>query len=147
MLGFGLVLLVLAALPFTMGLFFQTFVTEILIWVLFALSFDLIFGYTGLLSFGQALFFGVGGYTVGILILKLGWSTGTGFLFSIFVPMIFAWFVGYFSVRLTGIHFVIITLIFALIGSTIGETWSVGYRRGRWPGFSGHPDPLRPVPG
>jgi branched-chain amino acid transport system permease protein len=38
--------------------------------------------------------------------------------------MVFAGFVGYFSVKLTGIHFVIITLIFALIGSTIGETWS-----------------------
>jgi branched-chain amino acid transport system permease protein len=121
---FGLILLALAVLPYTMDLFFQTFITEILIWVLFALSFDLIFGYTGLLSFGQALFFGVGGYTVAILVLKLGWSTGNGLLLSIIVPMIFAVFVGYFSVKLTGIHFVIITLIFALIGSTIGETWS-----------------------
>jgi branched-chain amino acid transport system permease protein len=46
------------------------------------------------------------------------------FLLSIIVPILFAWFVGYFSVKLTGIHFVIITLIFALMGSTIGETWT-----------------------
>ena len=121
---FGLLVLILAILPFFMELFFQSFITEILIWVLFAISFDLIFGYTGLLSFGQALFFGVGGYTIAILIIKLGWSAGNSLLFAILVPVIFAWFVGYFSVKLTGIHFVIITLIFALIGSTIGETWS-----------------------
>ena len=122
---FGILVLILAILPFFMELFFQTFITEILIWVLFAISFDLIFGYTGLLSFGQALFFGVGGYTIAILILKAGWSAGYSLLLAVLVPIVFAWFVGYFSVKLTGIHFVIITLIFALIGSTIGETWSV----------------------
>jgi branched-chain amino acid transport system permease protein len=40
------------------------------------------------------------------------------------IPILFACFVGYFSVKLTGIHFVIITIIFALIGSTLGETWT-----------------------
>lgn len=123
-LGFSLVLLVLIAVPFFVDLFYQTFLTEVLVWVLFAVSFDLIFGYTGLLSFGQALFFGLGAYSVAIPVSKLGLGPGPAFILSIIIPMLFAWFVGYFSVKLSGIHFVIITLIFALIGSTIGETWT-----------------------
>ncbi|MEK6778872.1 MAG: branched-chain amino acid ABC transporter permease [Candidatus Deferrimicrobiota bacterium] len=121
---YGAVLAALAALPFFADLFYQTFVTEVLVWVLFAVSFDLIFGYTGLLSFGQALFFGVGAYAVAISVLKLGLGTGAGLLLSVAAPVVFAAFVGYFSVKLSGIHFVIITIIFALIASTVAETWT-----------------------
>jgi branched-chain amino acid transport system permease protein len=121
---FALILLVLIALPFFVDLFYQTFLTELFVWILFAISFDLIFGYTGLLSFGQALFFGLGGYAVTILIRKFGLSTEPALLLSIIIPMIFSWFVGYFSVKLTGIHFVIITIIFAIIGNIVGDTWT-----------------------
>jgi len=114
----------LVALPFFIDLFYQTFLTELFVWILFAISFDLIFGYTGLLSFGQALFFGLGGYTVTIFIQKLGIGTELALLLSVVIPLLFAWFVGFFSVKLTGIHFVIITIIFALIGNIIGETWT-----------------------
>jgi branched-chain amino acid transport system permease protein len=121
---FVLVLLVLIVLPFFVDLFYQTFLTELFVWILFAISFDLIFGYTGLLSFGQALFFGLGSYTVTILMRQFGFNTELSLLLSILIPMLFAWFVGYFSVKLTGIHFVIITIIFAIIGNIIGETWT-----------------------
>jgi branched-chain amino acid transport system permease protein len=121
---FGLILLIFIALPFFIDLFYQTFLTELFVWMLFAISFDLIFGYTGLLSFGQALFFGLGSYTVSISILKMGLNTELALFLSIIIPILFAWFVGYFSVKLTGIHFVIITIIFALIGNIIGETWT-----------------------
>jgi branched-chain amino acid transport system permease protein len=121
---FVLILLLLTVLPFLVDLFYQTFLTELFVWVLFAISFDLIFGYTGLLSFGQALFFGLGSYTVTILIQKFGFNTELSLLLSIVIPILFAWFVGYFSVKLTGIHFVIITIIFAIIGNVIGDTWT-----------------------
>jgi len=121
---FVLILLLLAVLPFFADLFYQTFLTELFVWILFAISFDLIFGYTGLLSFGQALFFGLGSYTVTILIRKFGLNTELSLLFSIIIPILFAWFVGYFSVKLSGIHFVIITIIFAIIGNIIGDTWT-----------------------
>jgi branched-chain amino acid transport system permease protein len=121
---FVLILLVLIVLPFFVDLFYQTFLTELFVWILFAISFDLIFGYTGLLSFGQALFFGLGSYTVTILMRQFGFNTELSLLLSIVIPMIFAWFVGYFSVKLTGIHFVIITIIFAIIGNIIGDTWT-----------------------
>ncbi len=121
---FGLILLGFTVIPFFASRFYQTFLTELFVWILFAISFDLIFGYTGLLSFGQALFFGLGSYTVTILMRKYGFNTELSLLLSIIIPIIFAWFVGYFSVRLTGIHFVIITIIFAIIGNIIGETWT-----------------------
>jgi branched-chain amino acid transport system permease protein len=121
---FVLILLVLIVLPFWVNLFYQTFLTELFVWILFAISFDLIFGYTGLLSFGQALFFGLGGYSIAIPIMRFGLNSGIGLLFAVMIPILFACFVGYFSVKLTGIHFVIITIIFALIGSTLGETWT-----------------------
>ncbi len=138
---FSLIFLALLALPFFVDLFYQTFLTEVLVWVLFAISFDLIFGYTGLLSFGQALFFGLGAYAFSISIVKFGLGPGTGFILAILIPIIFSWFVGYFSVKLTGIHFVIITLIFALMGSTVGETWTdlTG-------GADGMTIPLSPIP-
>ena len=138
---FSLVLLVFIALPFFIELFYQTFLTELFVWMLFAISFDLIFGYTGLLSFGQALFFGLGGYSVAIAIMRFGLSSGIGLLLSVIVPIFFACFVGYFSVKLTGIHFVIITIIFALIGSTLGETWT--WLTGGADGLNFLPPPIR----
>ncbi|MGZ3514520.1 MAG: branched-chain amino acid ABC transporter permease [Thermodesulfobacteriota bacterium] len=141
MLIFSLVVLLFIALPFFIDLFYQTFLTELFVWMLFAISFDLIFGYTGLLSFGQALFFGLGSYTVTITILKMGLNTELALLLSILVPVLFAWFVGYFSVKLSGIHFVIITIIFALIGNIIGETWT-GFTGGS-DGLTFSPPPFR----
>jgi len=138
---FSLILLIFIALPFFIDLFYQTFLTELFIWILFAISFDLIFGYTGLLSFGQALFFGLGGYSVAIAIMRFGLNSGIGLLLSVIVPILFAWLVGYFSVKLTGIHFVIITIIFALIGSTLGETWT--WLTGGADGLNFLPPPIR----
>ncbi len=135
------ILLILVALPFFIDLFYQTFLTELFVWILFAISFDLIFGYTGLLSFGQALFFGLGGYSAAIAILRFGLNSGIGLLLSVIVPIIFACVVGYFSVKLTGIHFVIITIIFALIGSTLGETWT--WLTGGADGLNFLPPPIR----
>ncbi len=138
---FILILLVLILLPFFVNLFYQTFLTELFVWILFAISFDLIFGYTGLLSFGQALFFGLGGYSVSIAIMRFGLNSGIGLLLSVIVPILFACFVGYFSVKLSGIHFVIITIIFALMGSTLGETWT--WLTGGADGLNFLPPPIR----
>jgi len=138
---FSLILLIFIALPFFIDLFYQTFLTELFVWMLFAISFDLIFGYTGLLSFGQALFFGLGGYSVAIAIMRFGLNSGIGLLLSVIVPIFFACFVGYFSVKLSGIHFVIITIIFALMGSTLGETWT--WLTGGADGLNFLPPPIR----
>lgn len=95
--------------------FWLDIVTEILIWSLFAASVNLLFGYTGLLSFGQALFFGFGMYGVALGIAKLGlgfWpALGLGMVLSVSMAAI----AGSLAVRLTWHYFAIITVVFSLI--------------------------------
>lgn len=95
--------------------FWLDILTEILIWSLFAASVNLLFGYTGLLSFGQALFFGFGMYGVALGIAKLGlgfWpALGLGMLLSIGMATL----IGALAVRLTWHYFAIITVVFSLI--------------------------------
>ena len=70
----------LALTPLALPMFGATFwinvIAEILIWSLLAMSVNLLFGYVGLLSFGQALYFGFGMYGAAIGITNLGWVSG-----------------------------------------------------------------------
>ena len=95
--------------------FWLDILTEILIWSLFAASVNLLFGYTGLLSFGQALFFGFGMYGVALGIAKLGlgfWpALGLGMVLSVSMAAV----AGSLAVRLTWHYFAIITVVFSLI--------------------------------
>ena len=89
--------------------------TEILIWGLFAMSFDILFGYTGLLSFGQSMFFGIGTYGVLLSIKYLNVNIFEALLITILISFIVALITGYFALRLRGHYFVIITVIFSLV--------------------------------
>ena len=63
----GLVLLIALVLPWVLQDYLTVFATRVVILALFALSFDLVWGYAGIMSFGQALFFGAAGYGVALL--------------------------------------------------------------------------------
>src|SRR5712671_3150019 len=95
--------------------FWVSVIAEILIWSLFAASVNLLFGYVGLLSFGQALFFGFGMYGVGIGIDQLHLSFWPAFGLGISAAMLMALVSGIFAVRLTWHYFAIITVVFSLI--------------------------------
>ncbi len=95
--------------------FWVSVITEILIWALFAASVNLLFGYVGLLSFGQALFFGCGMYGVAIGIAKLGLGFWPALGLGIGCSAAMALIAGVFAVRLTWHYFAIITLVFSLI--------------------------------
>ncbi len=86
---------------------------RILDWGLFGLGFDLLFGFTGLLSFGQAAFFGVGGFVASYLLVAP--VTGNALL-ALLVGTVLAAavgvFVGYLSLRRAGIYFAMLTLAF-----------------------------------
>src|ERR1700738_4953889 len=90
-------------------------IAEIMIWSLFAASVNLLFGYVGLLSFGQALYFGFGMYGVAIGIQDLGLSFWPGFGLGSVASMAMALVTGIFAVRLTWHYFAIITVVFSLI--------------------------------
>ena len=95
--------------------FWVNVIAEILIWSLFAASVNLLFGYVGLLSFGQALFFGFGMYGVAIGVDKLGLGFWPALGLGIAAPVAMAFVAGIFAVRLTWHYFAIITVVFSLI--------------------------------
>src|SRR5678810_1224038 len=103
------------SVPAFISPFWVSVVTEILIWSLFAASVNLLFGYVGLLSFGQALYFGFGMYGVGIGIDQLHLSFWPAFGLGIVAAVTMALVSGVFAVRLTWHYFAIITVVFSLI--------------------------------
>lgn len=104
----------LAIIPFLLGEYHRFLLTEILIWGLFAISFNVIFGYTGILSFGQAMFFGIGAYAVAFVLTKTSLGLAPALLLGTFAATAWGAFIGLFAIRLTGHYFVIVTIIFSL---------------------------------
>ncbi|HNB89505.1 MAG TPA: branched-chain amino acid ABC transporter permease [Plasticicumulans sp.] len=98
------------ALPFAAGLFWVHVFTEILILGLFAMSFNLLFGFTGQLSFGHAAYYGVGVYATALLLTKTSLPLAVCMAASIVLAGAFALAFGFFCVRLTGIYFSILSL-------------------------------------
>ncbi|HET9715087.1 MAG TPA: branched-chain amino acid ABC transporter permease [Pseudolabrys sp.] len=103
------------SVPSLISQFWVSVITEILIWSLFAASVNLLFGYVGLLSFGQALYFGFGMYGVGIGIDQLHLTFWPAFGLGIVAAIAMALVSGVFAVRLTWHYFAIITVVFSLI--------------------------------
>jgi branched-chain amino acid transport system permease protein len=84
-----------------------------------ALTYDLLFGFTGLLSFGHALYFAVGVYVVAIALTKWHWSFAEGIAFAALVGLVLPLVVGAVSLRVGGIAFAMVTLAFAQAGSIL----------------------------
>lgn len=114
---------VLMACPAFLPLYWTMIMTEILIMGLFAMGFNLLLGYTGLLSFGQAGFFGVGAYTVALVLSKSGTSIFISLGAAVIAAMITAAFVGYLCVRRDEIFFAMITLGFGMMLYTVAHNW------------------------
>src|SRR3954447_16618348 len=89
-------------------------VNRILVWGLFGIGFDILFGFTGLLSFGQSAFYGTGGFVAAYLLTKAGFPD---VLLALIIGMIVAAAVGYLvgliALRRTGIYFAMITVAIA----------------------------------
>lgn len=111
------------ALPLVVDEFWVTVLAEMFIWGLFAASVNLLLGYTGLLSFGQALYFGMGAYGVALGLDLLELSFWSAFVFGIVVAFVTAAITGFFAVRLTWHYFAIITVVFSLIFYFLAVGW------------------------
>ena len=84
-----------------------------------ALSYDLIFGFTGLLSFGHALYFAIGVYGFDIALTRWHWALAPALLFTVGVAVVAALVMGAVSLRVGGIAFAMVTLAFAQAGSIL----------------------------
>ena len=94
-----------------------------LIWVVIGSSWNLLAGYTGQVSFGHAIFFGVGAYTAGILVTHLGISAWWGMMFGGFTAMVIGLVVGWICFRLRGPYFALATLAGGEIFRLIATNW------------------------
>jgi len=112
---------VLASLPlFTGSKALLDFVIRCSAYGLFATSLNLLVGYTGLTSFGHGMFFGLGAYSFGLIMQKLGWPIPVTFVATLAITAVIAAIIGAICVRLKEIYFAFVTLAFQmLIHSTI----------------------------
>jgi len=143
--GWVITLFLFLILPFIVGLFYsaspaqvwmnesgqskfiQGLVIEIFILALYGLSYDLIFGFTGLLSFGHSMFFALGAYLTGILLKNFGLSLGKTFGLIFVAGIAQALLFGMVLPRVKGITFALVTLGMAavfhvlILSSELGE--------------------------
>jgi branched-chain amino acid transport system permease protein len=132
----GLIFIAMLLLPLFIGVFWVHVAIEILILGLFAVSFNMIFGYMGQLSFGHAAYFGVGAYATGLLLVKTSVPLPVCLAVSMVAAGFFALVIGYFCVRLTGIYFAILTMAFGQL---------LYYIIFQWYSFTGGDDGLQGI--
>ncbi|WP_373487858.1 branched-chain amino acid ABC transporter permease [Blastomonas sp.] len=122
----------LVYLPHQLGLAGLMDLSVIFVLALLALSMSFLWGYIGMLSFGQTVFFGMGGYVYAVAAMNWG-TTTLPFLLGILLPMAFAVLLGFFMIygRLSDIYFSVMTLVLTLIlnkamRATSGSQFVVG---------------------
>ena len=118
--GLAIALVVVLALPWFI---YPPVAMDIAAWGLFAISIDLLLGYTGLLSFGHAAFWGTSAYTTGVIAINSGLPFPVAVLGGSVAAMVLAVPIGYLSVRRTGIYFAMVTLAFAQMIFFIANQW------------------------
>ena len=130
--------IILIILPYFLPSQLQSMLTKVIIFGIFAMSLDLVWGYTGLISFGHAAYFGLAGYVTGILILRYGiesfWLVmPAAIAVSAFAASIF----GLLALRVRGMYFFFITFAFGEL--LFNMAW-------KWRGLTGGSDGLPGIP-
>jgi branched-chain amino acid transport system permease protein len=114
--------------PRGQSVFWQSILIEVFILAILAMSYNLMFGFTGVISFGHALFFGLGGYILGLIVERASLGTELGLVVGVIagalVCGILSLLMGLVSLRLRGVYFAIFTL-------AIAEMFFIYI--GRWP--------------
>lgn len=118
---------------------YPVFMMKLLCFALFACAFNLLIGYTGLLSFGHAAFLGGAGYITGYVLRDMGFSPELGILCGTVFAALMAWLMGVLAIRRQGIYFTMITLALSQMlyflwlqaSFTGGEDGLQGIPRGR----------------
>ena len=139
--AWGLLFTLLLGAPF-IGLY-PVFMMKALCYAIFACAFNLLLGFTGLLSFGHAAYLGAAAYATGWLVRTAGWSPEIGVLAGTLVAGLLGLAVGLIAIRRQGIYFAMVTLamaqmiyfVFLQVPFTGGEDGLQGVPRGTLFGF------------
>src|SRR5712671_4004239 len=121
-----LLLAVAIVLPPYFGTYHTRFATQIAIYGMAALSVDLLLGYTGLITFGQAALFGVGAYAAGMLTVYGVTNAFVAWPLAILISMLFALAIGSLSLRTRGFQFIMVTLPLAQLVYTSRRACAIG---------------------
>lgn len=119
----------LLGLHFVLPDYHHGVMARILVLAVYALGYNLLFGYTGLLSLGHALHFGAGVYGAGLTMLHLGWPAWAGLLAGLAAGTLSGALTGLLALRTIGVGFMIVTLMFAQAGfltSLHFSEWTLG---------------------
>ncbi|MGB8815553.1 MAG: branched-chain amino acid ABC transporter permease [Paracoccaceae bacterium] len=110
------VLAVLFGLHFVLPAYHHTNFARIMVLAVFAMGYNIAFGYTGLLSLGHALFFGFGMYGAGLAVYLVEWPAAPALWTGLVAGGVAAGAVGLLALRTAGVSFMIVTLMFAQAG-------------------------------
>ncbi len=122
--------------------FWQGMLIQMFIWGIFATSYDLLLGFTGILSFGHAMFFGTGAYVVAILTGKtFSWAIGWILLAVLAIAFLQSLIFGLLSLRVKGVYLAMVTLAFAEMFYILAEAGDFRLYTGADDGLHGFPIP------
>lgn len=124
-----LVVAVFFLLQFVLPDYHHLAMTRIMILAVFALGYNLLFGYTGLLSLGHAMFFAAGLYGAGMTAYHLEWSVPAAFMAGVGAGFFASLIIGLISLRTTGVAFMIVTMMFAQV-AYLASLYFTAYTRG-----------------
>ncbi len=109
------VIAALAALELMLPVYHQGVFARILVLAVYAMGYNLLFGYTGLLSLGHAMFFSAGLYGAGLTVYHLGWSVPLAFGAGLGCGLVLVLIIGLLALRTSGVSFMIVTMMFAQV--------------------------------
>ena len=126
-----------AAVPLAGKSFYINMANEIMVMGLFAVAFNLLYGFTGMLSFGQAAYYGIGAYTVGLLLSRDAAPFAVALPAAMAAGALLALLLGPLCIRLTGVYFTMLTLAFAEM------VWGIVFK---WYDFTGGDNGVQGIP-
>lgn len=129
--------IVALALPYVLTPYYLGLVVKMMIFALFAMSLDLLIGYTGMASLGHAAYFGLSAYATGLLALKLGWNVWFALPAGLLASALAATLFGLLALRTRGSYFLMITLALSQL------MWGIAFG---WRSLTGGDDGLPDVP-
>lgn len=123
------VIVILFLLQFVLPEYHHLTMTRIMILATFAMGYNVLFGYTGLLSLGHAMFFGAGLYAAGLSAYHLGWSVPLAFASGILAGALLSLIVGCIALRTSGVAFMIVTMMLSQV-AYLATLYFTSYTRG-----------------
>lgn len=113
-----------AVLPLVLRKYHMNMLTEIILFALYAVSYNLLLGYAGLLSFGHAMFFGTGAFTTAVALIHIpGLSLWNAILLAVLATTVVAFLVGGLLLRTKGSYFALLTLAFNSLFYAVATKW------------------------